>query len=83
LLSEPIGDVTKQDIEDIWHSASAHYWRKRIGKLECCRTCNEPGAIRYSAYTDGLSYLKFLINLGRRNFHETLYREGFYKYFDD
>jgi MoaA/NifB/PqqE/SkfB family radical SAM enzyme len=83
LLSEPIGDVTKQDIEDIWHSASAHYWRKRIGKLECCRTCNEPGAIRYSAYTDGLSYLKFLINLGRHNFHETLYGEGFYKYFDD
>lgn len=83
LLSEPVGDVKKQDIEDIWHSTSAHHWRKRIGKLDCCRTCNEPGAIRYSAYTEGLSYLKFLLKLGRQNFHETLYGEGFYKYFGD
>jgi MoaA/NifB/PqqE/SkfB family radical SAM enzyme len=82
LLSEPVGDVKKQDIEDIWNSATARHWRKRIGKLECCRTCNEPGAIRYSAYTEGLSYLRFLVKLGRRNFHETLYEEGFYKYFD-
>lgn len=83
LLSEPVGDVKKQDLEDIWHSNSAHHWRKRIGKLECCRTCNEPGAIRYSAYTEGLSYLKFLMKLGRQNFQETLYGEGFYKYFGD
>ena len=81
IISEPIGDVKKQDLENIWHSSSAHYWRKRIGRLEYCRTCNEPGAIRYSAFTEGLSYLKFLVKLGRREFSETLYQEGFSKYF--
>ncbi len=83
LISEPIGDVRKQDLEDIWNSATARRWRKQIGKLECCLTCHEPGAIRYSAYTEGLSYLKFLVKLGRHKFPETLYREGFIKYFGD
>jgi MoaA/NifB/PqqE/SkfB family radical SAM enzyme len=83
LISEPIGDMKKQDLEEIWYSHKARDWRRRIGKLECCRRCTEPGAIRYSAYTEGLSYLKFLVNLGRHNFHKTLYEEGFYKYFND
>jgi MoaA/NifB/PqqE/SkfB family radical SAM enzyme len=83
LISEPIGNVRKQDLEDIWNGSLARYWRKRIGKLECCRTCNEPGAIRYSAYTEGLSYLRFLVKLGRHKFTKTLYGEGFFKYFGD
>ena len=83
IISTPLGDIKEQDLEDIWNSPLAHSWRKRIGKLECCRTCNEPGALRYSAYTEGLSYLKFLVKLGRQNFHETLYGEGFYKYSGD
>lgn len=81
MISEPIGDVKKQDLEEIWNSSSAHYWRNRIGKLECCNTCNEPGAIRYSAYAEGFSYLKFLVKLGKHKFNETFYREGFSKYF--
>ena len=83
LISEPIGDVRKQDLDDIWNSNPARYWRKSIGKLECCQKCIEPGAIRYSAYTEGLSYLKFLMKLGRYKFNETLYEEGFSKYFKD
>jgi MoaA/NifB/PqqE/SkfB family radical SAM enzyme len=81
IISETIGDVKKQDVEDIWNSSSAHYWRNQIGKLECCLTCHEPGAIRYSAYAEGFSYLKFLVKLGRYKFNETFYREGFSKYF--
>jgi MoaA/NifB/PqqE/SkfB family radical SAM enzyme len=81
IVSEPIGDVRERDLEEIWNSPSAHNWRKRIGKLECCNTCNEPGAIRYSAYAEGSSYLKFLVELGRDRFNETFYREGFSKYF--
>ncbi len=83
LISEPIGNVREQDVADIWNGAEARHWRKRIGKLECCRTCNEPGAIRYSACTEGFSYLKFLVKLGRQKFRKTLYGEGFYKYFGD
>ncbi|MFC1933256.1 SPASM domain-containing protein [Chloroflexota bacterium] len=80
IISEPIGDVKTQDLEDIWNSSLAHYWRSRIGELECCHTCNEPGTIRYSAYTEGFSYLKFLVKLGKHKFSETFYGEGFSKY---
>jgi MoaA/NifB/PqqE/SkfB family radical SAM enzyme len=81
IIPEPIGNVKKQDILDIWNSPQAHHWRKRIGKLECCHTCHEPGAIRYSAFTEGISYLKFLMNLGRHEFDESWHGEGFSKYF--
>ncbi|MFC1942566.1 radical SAM/SPASM domain-containing protein [Chloroflexota bacterium] len=82
LISEPIGDVRKQGIEDIWHSSLVHHWRNKIGKLECCHRCAEPGAIRYSAYAEGFSYLRFLLELGKRKFSETLDGEGFSKYFN-
>jgi MoaA/NifB/PqqE/SkfB family radical SAM enzyme len=81
MIAEPIGNVKEQDLAEIWHSTSARHWRHGIGKLECCRTCHEPGAIRYSAYAEGWSYLKFLAALGRHEFDETYYRGGFGKYF--
>jgi MoaA/NifB/PqqE/SkfB family radical SAM enzyme len=81
IIPKPIGNVKKQDILDIWNSPQAYYWRKRIGKLECCHTCHEPGAIRYSAFTEGFSYFKFLLKLGRRKFNESWRGEGFSKYF--
>jgi MoaA/NifB/PqqE/SkfB family radical SAM enzyme len=80
LLSGAIGDVKKQGMEDIWNGKPARSWRRRIGKTEHCRKCIEPGAIRYSAGTEGLSYLGHLLNLGRRKFSESLLGEGFIKY---
>jgi MoaA/NifB/PqqE/SkfB family radical SAM enzyme len=81
IISESIGNVKEQDFQDIWNSSQAHYWRKRIGKLECCQTCHEPGAIRYSAVTEGLSYLQFLMKLGNQKYNESWRWEGFSKYF--
>ncbi len=81
VIAEPIGNVKKQDLAEIWHGTAARNWRRRIGKLECCRTCHEPGAIRYSAYAEGWSYLRFLAALGRHGFDETYHRGGFVKYF--
>jgi len=80
LLSEPIGNVKEQNPEVIWNSAQAHYWRTRIEKTEQCRNCIEPGAVRYSACAEGLSYLGFLRKLGSRHYKESLYGEGFSKY---
>jgi MoaA/NifB/PqqE/SkfB family radical SAM enzyme len=80
IISKPIGNVKEQDFQDIWNSSEAHNWRKRIGKMECCQTCHEPGAIRYSAFIEGLSYLKFLMKLGRHKFNESWRGEGFSKY---
>ncbi len=81
LIPEPIGNVKEQDFHDIWNGPEARNWRKRIGKLECCQTCHEPGAVRYSAITEGASYLKFLLELGKRKYDESLEGEGFSKYF--
>jgi MoaA/NifB/PqqE/SkfB family radical SAM enzyme len=81
MISEPIGDIKKQAIEDIWHGALAHEWRKRLKRMDYCATCNEPGAIRYSASIEGFSYLKFLLKLGRNKYDEAFYHEGFSKYF--
>jgi len=80
IIPEALGDVKKQEILDIWNSPQARNWRKRIGKLECCRICHEPGAIRYSAFTEGLSYLKFLMKLGKHGYKTSLQGEGFSKY---
>jgi MoaA/NifB/PqqE/SkfB family radical SAM enzyme len=81
IIAEPIGNVKNQDLAEIWNGTPARYWRDRIGRQECCCTCNEPGAIRYSAYAAGWSYLKFLVALGRHDFDETYHRGGFRKYF--
>jgi MoaA/NifB/PqqE/SkfB family radical SAM enzyme len=81
IIAESIGNVKEQDLAEIWQGTAARHWRHGIGKLECCRTCHEPGAIRYSAYAGGWSYLKFLAALGRREFDKTYYRGGFWKYF--
>jgi MoaA/NifB/PqqE/SkfB family radical SAM enzyme len=83
LLSIPIGDLREQSIEDIWYGRPASDWRKRINKTEQCRVCHEPGALRYSASAEGFSYLKFLMELGRRRFNESLHHEGYIKYLGD
>jgi len=80
ITPEAIGDVKQQSIMDIWNSPRANYWRKRISKMECCKTCHEPGAIRYSAFTGGLSYLKFIKKIGKNKFLESWQGEGFLKY---
>ncbi len=80
IISEPIGNIKQQDIEDIWAGHHAQEWRQRIGKTGCCQTCHEPGAMRYSAFTEGLNYLRFLMKLGKAAYKESLYGEGFSKY---
>jgi len=80
LIPEAIGSVKKQDIRKIWDSREARRWRKNIDRLERCRLCQEPGAVRYSAVTGGMSYLKFLSKLGKRKYKKSLDGEGYSKY---
>jgi MoaA/NifB/PqqE/SkfB family radical SAM enzyme len=80
LSAEPLGNVKEQDIAEIWNSPRAKGWRKLIERLECCRTCHEPGAVRYSAFTEGLSYLRFLLKLGKGAYKKSFLGEGYSKY---
>ena len=79
IIPEPIGDVKREDFRDIWYNLKASKWREKIRKLEYCRNCHEPGAIRYSAVNEGLGYFKYLTKLEGK-YSESLDREGFSKY---
>jgi MoaA/NifB/PqqE/SkfB family radical SAM enzyme len=80
MVSEPVGDLRQQAVEDIWNGPSCRAWRRGKKKIIRCRECYEPGAIRYSACTEGLSYLRFLRKLGESNFGDSWYHEGYSKY---
>ncbi len=81
LLSEPIGNIREKPIEDIWNGVLARDWREKIDRIESCHACIEPGAVRYSACAEGLSYLGFLRELGKNRYMKSLSGEGFIKYF--
>ena len=83
LIPEPVGNIRRQAVEDIWNGALARARRRSLGKLEYCKKCIEPGAVRYSACAEGLSYLNFLRKLGRDRFTESFHLEGYSKYLDD
>jgi len=83
LLSESIGNVREKAIEDIWKSKAAKEWRDKIDRIDMCRACIEPGAVRYSACAEGLSYLGFLRDLGRKRYLDSLSGEGFIKYMQE
>jgi MoaA/NifB/PqqE/SkfB family radical SAM enzyme len=81
LTAEIVGDLRNQDIDSIWTGVALKRWRQRVGQLKSCSRCCEPGAIRYSSYDEGLSYRKFLMKLGRTDYHKSLSGEGYIKYF--
>jgi MoaA/NifB/PqqE/SkfB family radical SAM enzyme len=80
LMSKAVGDLRMQSIESIWQTLSLKQWRQKINNLENCRHCCEPGAIRFSASIEGFGYRRFLTQLGRQQYQETLYGEGYSKY---
>jgi MoaA/NifB/PqqE/SkfB family radical SAM enzyme len=82
MAAEPVGDVRKQDPWAIWTNQEFRNWRKKMKSYEMCRNCCEPGAIHYSAYSEGSSYLKFLRGLNRPDVRITVKQDGLSKYFD-
>jgi MoaA/NifB/PqqE/SkfB family radical SAM enzyme len=81
LLSRPLGNIRQQPIEQIWRSEEADQARGRTERTERCRACIEPGAVRYSAYAEGLAYAGHLTHLGRHRYQQSLLDEGYCKYF--
>ena len=81
LLSESMGSVKEQDPQTVWNGPQARRCRALIENSEPCRKCIEPGAVRYSACAEGLSYLGFLRKLGS-GYKDSFYNEGFAKYFN-
>jgi MoaA/NifB/PqqE/SkfB family radical SAM enzyme len=80
MMDTPMGDLRKQDAAALLSSRLFRDWRQKMEKLPACRACLEPGAIRYSALTEGSSYLGFVRQLGKYESQKTIQEEGFSKY---
>lgn len=83
MVPESVGDLRDQSPDALWNGEAFRNWRRGMRKLERCRTCHEPGAIRYSACAEGWSYLKFLRKLGKAQFGDSFFHEGYCKYLGD
>lgn len=83
MVADSVGDLRKQSPREIWHGESFENWRKNAKNIVRCRTCHEPGAVRYSAVTEGQSYSRFIRKLGRLHYGESFYREGYCKYLEE
>jgi len=81
LLPESIGNIKEESVEEIWEGQPARQWREKINRTDVCRNCIEPGAVRYSAVAEGLSYAGYLRESGRRGYKQSLSGEGYIKYF--
>jgi MoaA/NifB/PqqE/SkfB family radical SAM enzyme len=81
LLDAPVGNIREKAIVDIWNGPEAVNWRRKIDHTDVCRSCIEPGAVRYSAVSEGSSYAGFLRRLGPHDYTRSLSGEGYFKYF--
>ncbi len=80
LIRENVGNITADDVSDLFLSNQADEIRKKIGRLPQCRTCTEPGLERYALPFEGLHYLKLLLKKGRKDFFQLHAHMGLDKY---
>ncbi len=82
LVAVPLGNIRDIGAEDLMHSAAARDASLKTGRLDQCTWCLEPGCVRFSQTTEGLSFLRFLASRqGIRRFRKAYYGEGLSKYF--
>ena len=80
LIHESVGNVTTNDIIELYFSKTARRMRKKIGKMSQCRECTEPGLERYSLPYEGFHYLKLLFKMGKTEFFQLHDHMGLDKY---
>jgi MoaA/NifB/PqqE/SkfB family radical SAM enzyme len=80
LVGWSVGNITQEDISDLYHGKTADSLRKKIGKMPQCRDCTEPGLERYALPFEGFHYLKLLLKLGKTGFCRLHNHMGLDKY---
>ncbi len=80
LISESVGNITTNDISELFFSKTAGRIRKKIGKMPQCRECTEPGLERYSLPYEGFHYFKLLLKMGKTEFFQLQDHMGLDKY---
>ncbi|MGQ9921087.1 MAG: radical SAM protein [Desulfobacca sp.] len=82
LLPEFLGRIQTQTLTDILASPRRREMARQAGLRPECSLCLEPGCLRFSQASEGLSYLRYLLGpQPRRRWQLTYLQEGLYKYF--
>jgi MoaA/NifB/PqqE/SkfB family radical SAM enzyme len=68
LVNESVGNIYVLDASDLFLSKSAVQFRKKVGIMEQCQTCTEPGLERYALHYEGFHYLCYMFKTGFKNF---------------
>jgi MoaA/NifB/PqqE/SkfB family radical SAM enzyme len=63
-----VGNIEKTSLDDLWISAQAARFRKKIGGYPECLNCTEPGLERYALPFEGFSYSALLFTMGKEEF---------------
>jgi MoaA/NifB/PqqE/SkfB family radical SAM enzyme len=67
LIKERLGNFRETPLDNLISSRRARGFRRKIGTFGQCRCCAEPGLERYALPFEGLSYLKLVLSLGKRD----------------
>ena len=80
LIQKSVGNISENDISEIFRSDNADRVRKNIGKMPQCRECTEPGLERYSLPYEGFHYLRLMLKKGKSEFFQLHDHMGLDKY---
>ncbi len=82
LVNFPLGHIKTHSMRDILKSPRRQDIAMKVGHLPSCSVCLEPGCIRFSQMSDGMSFLKFIHREKTELRLRTAYSyEGLAKYF--
>lgn len=80
VIPERFGDIRQSSLAEILSWPTAVQFRKRIGTFPACRTCTEPGLERLAWPFEGLTCLRHLLQMGRKDFMRLANHMGLDKY---
>jgi MoaA/NifB/PqqE/SkfB family radical SAM enzyme len=74
-----VGDLKKSTMNKILRSKEASELRKKIGELDLCQKCTDPGSVRYSQIMEGEAMLNFIQSKGRKYYKQMIFDMGLHK----
>jgi len=71
-----VGDLGMSTMTQILTSRKALEIRKKVGEMDLCQCCTEPGSVRYSQIMEGGAMLDFIKSKGRKYYKQTIFDKG-------
>ena len=80
LVGKSVGNIKVSNVSDLFFSKPAVQFRKKVGGMERCHTCTEPGLERYALHYEGFHYFCYIFKIGYKNFSSLYYNMGLDKF---